>query len=203
MKANGVVKHGFVVSPHTRVIIDERFPPPREEVVDVVRNIWNTDKSIQQMRDYINEIRIDVRGLNDTNQYIGEWYKDYRFHIYDNITMDPHYYETVTIHELDGHAYFQWSMIYRTKLLEAFCKLANICPPVTSYVKKYEDKWRKIPMGINNDFNYYTDEQHSALAEIDHEIENCGIPYHEILISDKLRDQLLHLYRELHELRTN
>jgi len=148
--------HGFNVN-KTKVIISEQTPIPRAETVKVIRNIWNNDTSIQLMRDWITTIHID-KVLYHPHGFIGEWWDDSRmFKIYDDHNVKPSYYEVVTIHELDGHAFYQWARTNRSKQLNDFYKLAVATSPITQYIKNNKSVWKE---------DLYADEQHSAIAEI-------------------------------------
>lgn len=194
-----MLKHDFDVDQHTTVTIDEQVPEPRSETIDVVRRIWNNDKSIQLMRGYINEIVIDRMWILDPIKHLGEWYQNGKFQINDSIDIAPKFYEIITIHELDGHAFFQWAMINRKKELDEFVKLVDETPPITDYVKINEGRWGKMKSVDGYPYTWLQDEQHSAMAEIDHMLE-FGVELLNInLIDTKGRDELLQLYRALHK----
>lgn len=193
------MNNGFDVAPHTKVFISKQYPPPRQATIDVIRKTFNNDESIQLMKDNINEIRIDRRFIDDNpKEFVGEWYIDKRFLVWDNGTMSPEQYEMIVIHELDGHAFFQWAVTHRTKLLEEFCKLANKTNPITKYISEHEKEWRGDDTHYGKTFDYYVDEQHSAMAELDHMLEFRGKPYHKYLIDQSDLVDLLQLYRALH-----
>jgi len=56
---------------------------------------------------------------------------------------DGHFKHTI-VHEIVGHAYWDWARKWHRTLLIDFNKLANEMPPVTDYVKDNEKKWKDV-----------------------------------------------------------
>ena len=141
--------HGFKVYKNTKVYIGKETeggwsrdgkPAPRDEVVQTVRNMWNTDPSIIAMRKFIKSIKITYR---KSGNLAGQWSNsEKKFSVIDNGTANPHDYEEVVIHEVIGHAFWDFSRKWRRIELANFNKLANSLPPVNDYVKDNENTWK-------------------------------------------------------------
>jgi len=116
-------------------------PAPRSQIVDIVRDLWNNDKSVKAMRKHIKEISIRYT----QNGIAGTWFKDkQKIVVNDNGRDSIPFYKSVLIHEIVGHTFWDFSRKYRRLELIAFNKLANKLSPVSTYVKKHTDEWKKI-----------------------------------------------------------
>ncbi len=116
-------------------------PAPRSQIVDIVRDLWNNDKSVKAMRKHIKEISI----RHTQNGIAGTWFKEnQKIVVNDNGRDSIPFYKSVLIHEIVGHTFWDFSRKYRRLELIEFNKLANKLSPVSTYVKKHETEWKKI-----------------------------------------------------------
>ncbi len=116
-------------------------PAPRKEIVDMVREMWNNDPSIKAMRKHIKELSIT---FVKTQNICGLWNEEkQKVSVKDNGRETIFFYKSVFIHEIIGHTFWDFSRKWRRQELTAFNKLANELPPVSTYVKKNEQEWRK------------------------------------------------------------
>lgn len=152
--------HGFKVYKNTKVYIgestsggDSRYgkPAPRQEVVQLVRDMINNDPSIKPMRKHIKAITIIH---TKTGHIAGTWNDtENKLTVYDKPdTMSVNDYKSLIVHEVVGHAFWHFSQKWRKEELDNFNKLANSLPPVNTYVKDNEEKWRKWNDTEKNDF---------------------------------------------------
>ena len=136
---------GFKTYKNTRLYIgtvtENGHPAPRKEIVDMFRNLWNNDSSIIAMRKHIKEIVITrVKTL----PLAGTWEKEKeKVCIKDNGIASLDWYKGTVVHEIVGHAFWDFSRKWRRVELLKFNKLANKTAPVNPYVKKNEQKWKK------------------------------------------------------------
>ena len=191
-----VVKNGFEVSPHTDVIISEQWPTPRPELVDFVRWVFNNDSSIKLIKHVIARIVID-RYTDPTGRNIGEWCPDTRtLIIADNPNTTLEAYQSVMVHEIDGHCFFDWAVDHRKELLDKFCALAEKTPPITDYIQAFEKEWRA---DYWRGYNGYVNEQHSAIAEIHQQLCSGLIDtQHTVIQPLDILYPLIHAYMDLH-----
>ncbi len=116
-------------------------PAPRKAVVDITRELWNNDKSVIAMRKHIKEISI----RHTSNGIAGTWDKDkQKIIINDNGNDTIEFYKSVNVHEIIGHTFWDFARKYRREELIAFNKLANSLSPVSMYIFKHFQKWKKI-----------------------------------------------------------
>lgn len=142
--------HGFKVYKNTYVYIAKATaggwsrggkPAPREEIVNAIRNHFNSSPSIRKMVKHIKGIKITY---SESNKFAGFWVSDkQQFEYIDSERMNIDDAIQVVIHEIDGHAFWHWAMVWRREELIAFNKLANSMPPVNNYVADNEEKWKK------------------------------------------------------------
>ena len=140
---------GFKVYKNTRVYIAETSdggwsrsakPAPRKELVDMFRDFWNNDPSIIAMRKHISAISITTA---KTINIAGTWDKTKeQVSIKDDQSSSLHWYKGTVVHEIVGHAFWDFSRKWRREELVKFNELANKIAPVNNYVKKNEEKWR-------------------------------------------------------------
>jgi len=144
-------KSGFKVKATTTIYIAKPStggwhcgarPAPRDEVVEAVQKVWNTEKSLKHLRKFVKSISIQY---TKTMKTIGLWEDaKSKVTIYDDGTTPVRFYESVMIHEVVGHTFFHFAMKYRREELVKFCTIANRLQPITDYIKKNENNWRKI-----------------------------------------------------------
>lgn len=135
--------HGFKTYKNTRLYIGQSteggwsrsgIPAPRKEIVDMFRNLWNNDTSIIAMRKHITEITITrVKTLPIAGTWDG---KKKKITIKDNGHDTIQWYKGTVVHEIVGHAFWDFSRKWRRVELLKFNKLANETAPVNDYVKK-------------------------------------------------------------------
>lgn len=144
-------KNGFKVKATTTIYIakpstggwhcDAR-PAPRSEVVEAVQKVWNTEKSLKRLRKFVKSISIQYTKTMNT---VGLWENDKsKVTIYDDGKTPIQFYESVMIHEVVGHTFFNFAIKYRREELVKFCTLANKLQSITNYINDNEIKWRKI-----------------------------------------------------------
>jgi len=113
---------------------------PRKVIVNMFRNFWNNDTSIKAMRKHITEITITrVKTLPIAGTWDGEKKK---VSIKDNGFASLDWYKGTVIHEIVGHAFWDFSRKWRREELVRFNQLANSIAPVNDYVKKNQEKWK-------------------------------------------------------------
>mgnify|MGYP001073498813 CR=1 FL=1 len=188
--------HGFKVYKNTYVYIAKATeggwsrdgkPAPKVKVVQALQKHFNTSKSIRKMVKHINGVKITY---SDASRFAGYWVSSkQQFEYIDSEHMTPSNAVQVMIHEVDGHAFWDFAKKWRHSEWEAFNVLANKMPPVNDYVKKY----------LKNKLDYRTDsiyenEQHSAVTEL---IVN-GSSYHTQLISESDLAKLKKAWELLH-----
>jgi len=142
--------HGFKVYKNFRLYIGEATeggwhrggkPAPRKEIVDMVRDMWNNDQSIKAMRKYIKQLSIVYQ---KTNKFVGIWFSlEQKVMMIDDRTQSLDWMKSTFIHEVIGHAFWDFAKKWRREELIAFNLLANSLPPVSTYIKNNEDDWRK------------------------------------------------------------
>ena len=128
--------------------------------------------------------------FSNSYKWAGEWdsvKQEFSYIDKDNMNADDAV--QVMIHEVDGHAFWDWAMEWRREERYAFAELANKMPPVNDYVKKYE--FKKINGSLNS---IYENEQHSAVTEL----MVHGSSYHKQLISESDLAKLKEAWKALH-----
>lgn len=144
-------------------------PAPRKELVDMVRDMWNNDPSIKAMRKHIKELSIttvvsqEIAGLWDETKG--------KICVKDNHSDSIAFYKSVFIHEIIGHTFWDFARKWRREELIVFNTLANSLPPVSAYVKKNEESWRKIN-DENDDFKQF-EKSVSHIPDYDASEELC------------------------------
>ena len=143
--------HGFKVYKNFRVYIGKATeggwsrggkPAPREKLVDMVRQMWNNDPSIKAMRKHINELVITYA---KTGNLAGMWISENKkVRVIDDGRQSIDEYASTFVHEIIGHTFYDFARKWRRDELIKFNLLANASPPITTYVKQYEDEWKKI-----------------------------------------------------------
>lgn len=145
-------------------------PAPRKELVDMVRQMWNNDPSIKAMRKHIKEISIKyVKTINITGMWNNEKKK---VTVNDNGIESVDEYGSTFVHEIIGHTFWDFARKWRREELIAFNKLANELPPVSTYVKKNEEEWKK--MNDENDDFVQFEKSISHIPEWDASEELCN-----------------------------
>ena len=171
---------------------------PSEEIVNLFTKMWHEDHSIIKLRKHIDYIKITYRL---SGNLAGTWNKvDKKISIID---MDNPYtnYKGTIVHEIIGHAFWDFSRKWRRTELIKFNELANKLPPVNSYVKENETRWKmwnddddKDQQDSGHDgMTRYANEQHSAITELIYNETHFAT-----LLDDKNIDKLKALWKELH-----
>lgn len=160
--------HGFKVYKNTYVYIAKATeggwsrsgkPAPKAEVVNAIKNHFNSSKSIRKMVKHIKRIKITY---SDSNKFAGSWNnKKQEFAYIDSSRMSAADAIEVMIHEIDGHAFWNWAEKWRNEEWAAFNEVVNAMPPVNEYVATYQ-KYRCD----DRTNTIYENEQHSAITEI-------------------------------------
>jgi len=141
--------HGFKTYKNTRLYIGEAteggwsrggLPAPRKEIINMFRDFWNNDPSIKAMRKHITEITITrVKTLPIAGTWDG---KKKKVTIKDNGVATLDWYKGTVVHEIVGHAFWDFSRKWRREELVRFNELANKITPINNYVKKHEEEWK-------------------------------------------------------------
>lgn len=144
-------KNGFKVKSTTTIYVAKSStggwhcgarPAPRAEVVEAVQKVWNTEKSLKQLRKFVDSISIQY---TKTMKTMGLWESEKsKVTIYDDGKMPAQFYESVMVHEVLGHTFFDFALKYRREELVKFCTIANKLQPITAYIANNEVNWRKI-----------------------------------------------------------
>lgn len=184
----------FNLAPITKITVNQQLPRIRAEVIYYVREYWNNNKEIQWLKGMVKIIEFDAILMNNPDIYIGEWNTDGRFVIRDNSNMEPRFYKSITCHELNGHAFFDWACDNRINELKEFCEEAHNTQPINNYVKSHEDLWKKRTDAKG--YTHYQDEQHSAMAQI---VNDMPVDYD--LCEDIDLIELKQLYGILHSIK--
>ena len=195
--------HGFKVHKNTKVYIGKATMSKSavdEKLVSLIRNLWNSNESTKKMRKHIKYI--SIKNLSSAKR-AGSWnLEKQKVEIVQvHYRPDLNWYEGTFIHEVEGHAFWDFSRKWRRQEIVKFNELANKMPPVNNYCKKYEKEWKKINdeswdsnvKEVHPSMTRYANEQHSAICEI---VRNVGEKY--ILIGDKDLKKLVSAWHELH-----
>jgi hypothetical protein len=195
--------HGFKVHKNTKVYIGKATMSKSavdEKLVSLVRNLWNSNESTKKMRKHIKYI--SIKNLSSAKR-AGSWnLEKQKVEIVQvHYRPDLNWYEGTFIHEVEGHAFWDFSRKWRRQEIVKFNELANKMPPVNNYCKKYEKKWKEIndeswdsnAKEVHPSMTRYANEQHSAICEV---VRNVGEK--NILIGDKDLKKLVSAWHELH-----
>ena len=195
--------HGFKVHKNTKVYIGKATMSKSavdEKLVSLVRNLWNSNESTKKMRKHIKYI--SIKNLSSSKR-AGSWnLEKQKVEIVQvHYRPDLNWYEGTFIHEVEGHAFWDFSRKWRRQEIVKFNELANKMPPVNNYCKKYEKKWKEIndeswdsnAKEVHPSMTRYANEQHSAICEV---VRNVGEK--NILIGDKDLKKLVSAWHELH-----
>ena len=195
--------HGFKVHKNTKVYIGKATMSKSavdEDLVELIKNLWNSNESTKKMRKHIKYI--SIKNLSSSSR-AGSWNLEKQkveiVQVRHNPDLD--WYEGTFIHEVEGHAFWDFSRKWRRQELIKFNELANKMPPVNDYCKKNEKKWK----AINDEYwdknakdphpsmTRYANEQHSAICEVVRKVGEKNI-----LIEDKDFKKLVSVWHELH-----
>ena len=195
--------HGFKVHKNTKVYIGKATLSKSavdDSLVSLVRNLWNSNESTKKMRKHIKYI--SIKNLSSAKR-AGSWnYEKQKVEIVQvHYKPDLNWYEGTFIHEVEGHAFWDFSRKWRRGELVKFNELANKMPPVNGYCKKYEKKWKEIndeswdsnAKEVHPSMTRYANEQHSAICEVVRKVGEKNI-----LIGDKDLKKLVSAWHELH-----
>ena len=157
-KDSGQRKHSIKTYPNTKVVITgittqtntdwaivgdkytelkKQFTP---ELVTVFEEFWNNDSSVKAMRKHIDYIGLIYQKNPKRGGYWNTEDKKIVIHDYPYQTLS-HFKNTV-VHEIVGHTFWDLARTYFRNYLIEFNELANKMPPVNSYCKKNEEKWK-------------------------------------------------------------
>jgi hypothetical protein len=194
--------HGFKVHKNTKVYIGKATMSKNEvdkKLVSLIRNLWNTNDSTKKMRKHIKYI--SIKHLTSASR-AGSWnYEKQKVEIVQVYNqVDYKWYEGTYYHEVEGHAFWDFSRKWRRDVLIKFNEKANKMPPVNAYCKNNERKWKswndESLHGVEKphpSMTRYANEQHSAITEI---IRKVGDK--DILMSKPNIAKLVKLWKELH-----
>ena len=194
--------HGLKVYKGTKVYIGKATtskPAPSQEIVNLFTDLWNNDPSIKKLRKHIDYIKITYRL---SGNLVGTWNKsDKKVTIIDSGSSYTNH-KSVIVHEIIGHAFWDFSRKWRRTEITKFNELANKLPPVNSYVEQNERKWKTwnddcdsvcVDKVGHDGCTRYANEQHSAITELIY-----GETHHTTLLDDEHIHQLKVLWEELH-----
>ena len=211
-KTAKIGSHGLKVYKGTKVYIGKATsggwsrggkPAPDPVIVNLFTNMWNDDPSIKKMRKHIKYVKITYQ---NSGNVVGTWNTDdKKVSIID--TGNPNTDQmSVIVHEVVGHAFWDFSRKWRRDKLVKFNELANSLPPVNTYGEKNEEKWKSWNdearegrlKGITNtkgseSMTRYANEQHSAITELMY-----NQTHHKTLINDSDKQKLIQAWKELH-----
>ena len=211
-KTAKIGSHGLKVYKGTKVYIGKATsggwsrggkPAPDPVIVNLFTNMWNDDPSIKKMRKHIKYVKITYQ---NSGTIAGTWNDDdKKVSIID--TGNPNTDQmSVIVHEIVGHAFWDFSRKWRRDKLVKFNELANSLPPVNTYCEKNEEKWKSWNderkegrlKGITNtkgteSMTRYANEQHSAITELVY-----NQTHHRTLINDSDKQKLIQAWKELH-----
>lgn len=195
--------HGFKVHKNTKVYIGKATMSKSavdEDLVELVRNLWNSNESTKKMRKHIKYI--SIKNLSNSKRS-GSWNLEKQKVEIVQVSYKPdlNWYEGTFIHEVEGHAFWDFSRKWRRQELVKFNELANKMPPVNNYCKKYEKSWKKVndeswdsnAKEVHPSMTRYANEQHSAICEVVRKVGEKNI-----LIGDKDLKKLVSAWHELH-----
>lgn len=131
--------HGFKVYKNTYVNVGQGVSP---KLVTLLQDLWNNNESTKKMRKYVKGITIkNLSTVGRGGRWISEkcWYE----HIQKYDDIDKEWHKSVFYHEVEGHAFWHFSLKWRREALTNFNKLANNMPPIDSYAKENEEKWKR------------------------------------------------------------
>ena len=199
--------HGFKVHKNTKVYIGKATMSKsavNEELVELIRNLWNSNESTKKMRKHVKYI--SIKHLISGNR-AGSWNlaKQKVEIIQVREQPDLEWYRGTFIHEVEGHAFWDFSRKWRRQEVIKFNELANKMPPVNGYCKKNEKKWKSwndekwddLEKEPHSSMTRYANEQHSAVSEIVRDVGR-GTMSEDKLIGDKDLKKLVSAWHELH-----
>ncbi len=133
------MQQGFKVYPNTVVNVQSEELPP--EILSRVQNLWNNDPHFRKIRKHVREIDF---GVNDPDDPIlATWNnRERKFELQEDYSELGA--ELSTVHEIVGHAFWDWSRKWRREELAEFNKLANSMPPISDYLMVNEEEWKKM-----------------------------------------------------------
>lgn len=158
---------GFKVAKGTVVYVGSATltkPAPRTELVDMVKEMLRNYKDLKPMRKHISAITITFQR---TNHFAGFWQPiKQKLEIIDNGSQTVKEFTSTLIHEIIGHTFYWFAMKWRRLELIDFNKIANELPPITTYVKENEKKWKdqfddnELQLAFEKKYNESIDESY-------------------------------------------
>ena len=165
--------HGFKVYKGTTVYVGKETPIKSgvsEELVSTLQDLWNNNPSTKKMRKFIKYISIKRSVQNGGTA--GRWDCEKQMVEIIQHKDEVSWYIGTFYHEVEGHAFWDFARLWRREELVKFNELANSLPPVNSYIKDNEHKWKIWNDDGDSDYEphpsmtRYANEQHSAITEI-------------------------------------
>jgi hypothetical protein len=194
-------KNGFKVVNSSQVYVSKGTPvrpKPRNEVIALIRNIWNDDSNVKKMKKYIRKLSIQTR-ISSNGQFIncGKWVKsDKKVIIYDHSDINFLDYKKVFYHEIVGHAFWNWAEEYRPEEWKEFNEYVKNLKPITNYVRINANKWKNMFERADISYSLYEDEQHSAAVEVVNGLSDEGLG--KCLLTEEEVTELKKVYEKLH-----
>lgn len=193
-------KNGFKICKGTKVYVSSGTyyrSPPRKEVIELVKNIWNNDPSIKKLRKHIKHITIKSIYTSKRKLTIGTWNTpNKKLIIRDHEGVPISSYKMVIYHEVKGHAFWEWAKKYRPEELKKFNDFVSKLRPINRYVRDNESYWKTLE--YSDGTTMYQDEQHSAAVEFAENVDVDTGDYHKCRLNSEEKEQLLKLYNQLH-----
>lgn len=196
--------HGFKVYKNTTVYIGKATynkSGVSEELILKMQDLWNNNPSTKKMRKFIKYI--SIKKSIQSGGRAGVWH-----FTTSKIDIIQHgdevdWYIGTFYHEVEGHAFWDFSRKWRREALIKFNELANSMGPVNEYVKNNAKKWKKWKddegkytikgTELHESMTRYANEQHSAITEI---IRNTA--RHDTLLPQSDITTLIKAWEELH-----
>lgn len=178
-------------------------PAPREEMVEVIRRVWN-----KQSPKFLKHIKkLSIQRTTKTGSITGGWfdskYDQIKFFDAEYAPLDQ--YELTAVHEL-AHANWWFLYKYHREELKKFCDKVFPLPPLTQYLKGHEKKWKKAVANqkiLDNKDEYWanswTNEIHSFIAEYLHNPDLLDRWTRPITVQRNV-DIAIEAYKELHNI---
>ena len=199
-KTAKIGSHGFKVYKGTTVYIGKSTAIKNgvsEELVSMLQDLWNNNPSTKKMRKFVKYI--SIKKSIQSGGTSGRWMKERQAIEIIQHGDEVNWYKGTFYHEVEGHAFWDFARKWRREELIKFNELANRMPPINSYIKDNEYRWRGWNDDGDSDYEAhpsmtrYANEQHSAITEI---IRCSG--RRETLLFKEGVEQLVKAWEDLH-----
>lgn len=161
-------KQGFEVVCNSQVYIAKGTPSksaPRDEVVSLVREMWNKVPEIKKLRPHIKKLSVQRTISNTDVVSLGSYnVTKSKVIIRDHHAMRVNDYKETMYHEIVGHAFWYWAAKWRNEEWKEFNDFVSKLRPINEYVRRNATKWKQIRRA--GMYTLYEDEQHSAAVEL-------------------------------------